>query len=261
MRSIFEVCTDLNYQHLKSIKLWRVRANNEGVRNLCNFILKTKTIEHLDLLDNGITALGCEFLGKVLHPFAEVPIKQLILDHNPIGTEGLMHLADGFCMNSKLEELSLNFCSIDGKGAKYVQQLLAFIDSNLKVLKMQGNLLKNTGVISIMEALEINRMLDKLVLADNQIGDGEEQQVISKFIEVLKKNDNLMKLDVRFNGFYEDEFKRLFDVMKLGYLTRLKVTEQLPKLLMDEYLSTIKKNEKFVKKLRKKRNKKKKKKK
>jgi Ran GTPase-activating protein (RanGAP) involved in mRNA processing and transport len=61
-----ESLNDLNYPHLKKIRLWKIDLQDEGLRSICNFIDKMSTIEYLDLMDNNITALGCEFLGKTL---------------------------------------------------------------------------------------------------------------------------------------------------------------------------------------------------
>lgn len=98
---------------------------------------KAKSVEYLDLMDNQVSPLGnhfaknnnsklaviigCEFLGRVLHPKMEVPLMKLKLDHNEFGTEGLKQLAVGLCMNSTLEKLSLNYCAITADGSKYIQ--------------------------------------------------------------------------------------------------------------------------------------------
>jgi hypothetical protein len=50
---------DLNYQHLKIIRLWKIDLQDEGLRSICNYIDKVETVEYLDLMDNKITALGC----------------------------------------------------------------------------------------------------------------------------------------------------------------------------------------------------------
>jgi hypothetical protein len=63
--------------------------------------------------------LGCEFLGKALHPACQVPLLKLKLDHNEFGTAGLRLLCEGLAMNSMLEKLSLCYCKIDEEGAKY----------------------------------------------------------------------------------------------------------------------------------------------
>lgn len=93
VRALADTCSEINYQHLKNLRLWKVGAGDEGVRAICNYMLKCKTIEYLDLLDNQIGLLGCEFLSNVLAPSSEVPLKRLKIDHNPFGTEGLAILS------------------------------------------------------------------------------------------------------------------------------------------------------------------------
>ena len=66
VRSLMDALCDLNYQHLKVIRLWKIDLQDEGLRSICNYIDKVETVEYLDLMDNRITALGCEFLGKTL---------------------------------------------------------------------------------------------------------------------------------------------------------------------------------------------------
>jgi Ran GTPase-activating protein (RanGAP) involved in mRNA processing and transport len=59
MRSFMDALCDMNYQHLKVIRLWKVELQDEGLRSICNYIDKVQTVEYLDLMDNRITALGC----------------------------------------------------------------------------------------------------------------------------------------------------------------------------------------------------------
>lgn len=133
---------DLNYQHLKVIRLWKVDLQDEGLRSICNYVDKMETIEYLDLMDNKITALGCEFLGKTLRNDKNNIIK-LKLDNNDIGNEGLANLAIGLRQNDKIEKLSFNFCGITQDGVKYIQEVLAHIKCKLRTLKLMGNPLKN----------------------------------------------------------------------------------------------------------------------
>jgi len=102
------------------------------------------------LLDNEITPLGCEFLGKVLGPTS--PIVKLKLDHNCFGTEGLRNLTVGLSKNSSVEKLSLKYCKIDQHGARYLQEILANISSKIKSIKLQGNPLKNEGTFQLLRA-------------------------------------------------------------------------------------------------------------
>ena len=44
MRSFMEALNDLNYQHLKVIRLWKVDLQDEGLRSICNYIDKVNSV-------------------------------------------------------------------------------------------------------------------------------------------------------------------------------------------------------------------------
>lgn len=44
VRAMADSLSDLGYKHLKVLRLWKVRAGDEGVRCICNFMEKTKTL-------------------------------------------------------------------------------------------------------------------------------------------------------------------------------------------------------------------------
>ena len=58
----------VKYPHAVSIRLWRAGAGDEGTRAVCQYIETTNSVTILELLDNNITPLGCEFLGKLIAP-------------------------------------------------------------------------------------------------------------------------------------------------------------------------------------------------
>jgi hypothetical protein len=59
VRAIMDTFSEISYKHLKTLRLWKVKAEDEGIRSICNYIEKVQTIEYLDMLDNDITPLGC----------------------------------------------------------------------------------------------------------------------------------------------------------------------------------------------------------
>lgn len=67
----------------------------------------------LEMLDAQISKIGCEMIGQALHSKNELNLLVLKLDHNPIGSEGLKHLAEGISMNKQLVSVSLTYCNID----------------------------------------------------------------------------------------------------------------------------------------------------
>ncbi len=62
MDALFE----LKYSKLKVFSVWKAEFGDEGVRILSKYLMGDNNLEVIDLLDNGVTALGCQFLGKAL---------------------------------------------------------------------------------------------------------------------------------------------------------------------------------------------------
>ena len=135
------------YKHTVSIRLWKTDGEDEGCRAVCQYIAACPTVAMLELLDNQISPLGCEHLGKILHPSAKVQLIQVKLDHNRFGSAGLKFLADGLSQNKIIEELSLTYCDIDESGARYLFEILIYTQSVLQTLSLNGNHLRNEGTI------------------------------------------------------------------------------------------------------------------
>jgi len=133
----------VGYHHCRSIRLWKTFCEDEGVRAVCQFIEQAKGIAALELLDNKITPLGCEFISKIIHPKANTALTILKLDHNAFGSEGLKNLSEGMSINKTIEHLSLTYCNIDQEGARAIFEILIFSKSGLKELNLSGNLLRN----------------------------------------------------------------------------------------------------------------------
>lgn len=53
-------------------------------------------------MNNEITSLGCQFLGRLLAPEAKTNLLMVKLDHNNFGSEGLNYLAEGLSMNKTI---------------------------------------------------------------------------------------------------------------------------------------------------------------
>ncbi len=54
-----EVVSDLHYEHLKKIRIWKGAIGDEGARFIAKYLTTNYSLELIDLLDNGITPLGC----------------------------------------------------------------------------------------------------------------------------------------------------------------------------------------------------------
>jgi Ran GTPase-activating protein (RanGAP) involved in mRNA processing and transport len=151
-----------------SLRFWNSYCRDEGVRAICNFLSTGKPVNLLELLNNKITPLGCEFISKTLHPKMQPQIMILKLDHNNFGSEGMIRLADGLAMNSVLKMLSVTYCNIDAAGAQALFEILIYTKSVLEELNLTGNVLREAGTIKVLNGVSIAKHLKKIYLADNQ---------------------------------------------------------------------------------------------
>ncbi|CAD8147575.1 unnamed protein product [Paramecium octaurelia] len=261
IRGIFEALMDLNYKHLANI--WLVKAglglnNNEGVKYLANYIQKAQNTKVLDLTENEITPQGCIHLGYALSPAFKVPLQELILDFNYIGCEGMKELSKGLEMNTTIRKLSLNYCRLDLESVKYIQDILSFVDCDLRYLFLEGNYLRNQGVYQLFRALETNEWLEELNIANNQFGESEDVPLIEKICEVLTKNNSIQVYDFRGNALYDDSAKKFLECIKM-YKTvcRLEVPIEIQNAILEEIKKVTKKRKR--RKNKKKKSKKKKK--
>lgn len=97
----------------------------------------------MELLDNKITPLGCEFIAKVLHPSLNPTIQILKLDHNEFGSKGFINLAEALAVNPTLRLLSLTYCAIDHEAAQALFEMFIYSRSALEEVNLNGNVLGN----------------------------------------------------------------------------------------------------------------------
>ena len=128
---------------------------------------KVKTTLFLELLDNKITPLGCEFISRALHPKMNPTIEILKLDHNEFGSQGVINLAHGLAINPHLRMLSLTYCAIDERAARSLFEILIYTRSKLEEVNLAGNMLRNEGVIEVLKGVSIAKSLKKISVADN----------------------------------------------------------------------------------------------
>ena len=131
-----------SYPHCRSIRLWKTFCEDEGVRAVCQFLEVGKGITVLELLDNKISPLGCEFISRILHPKANTALTIVKLDHNNFGSEGLMKLAEGLAINKTVVTLSLTYCNIDQDAARGLFEILIYSQSKIEELNLSGNHLR-----------------------------------------------------------------------------------------------------------------------
>ena len=115
-----------NYKHCVSIRLWKGKCEDEGVRMISGYLVKNKDCTILELLDCAITPHGCEFLNSVFTPKVGGNLQMIKLDHNPIGSEGMSLIAQGLGHNPEVNVLSLTYCEIGPEGCDGIFEIIIY---------------------------------------------------------------------------------------------------------------------------------------
>jgi len=140
--------------------------------------------------------------------------------------------------------LSLAYCDIDKEGAPFIQQILAYIKSELKALDLSGNNLQNDGAYNVFRAVEINSTLSHLNLSDNKFGD-QDPKLMNKICDVFKNNKSLGVLELVYNGITEEGAKIFLETIKSApnkTVYKLELNESISKDLITELKALLKKN-------------------
>lgn len=199
VKAIVDSLKMVNYPHLISIRLWKTYCEDEGVRAICEFLKGCPSpLLCLELLDNKVTHLGCEFIGKALSPGKLCPpVCILKLDHNNFGSQGMNALLAGLQGNENLKTLSVAYCGIDHESSRGIFELLIYSKSKMEELILTGNNLRNEGTKMVLQGVSAAKELKKIYLADNQFN--EDEEMLEAIKSCMTKNKNLAKYDFRNN--------------------------------------------------------------
>jgi len=239
IKAITESLKTVGYNKLFSLRLWKSYIEDEGVRAICDFLHGNVSVLCLELMDNKITPLGCEFIGRTITPGPKCPpICFLKLDCNHFGSAGVQNLCSGLKTNEYIKMLSLCYCGIDAKGARPLFECLIYSKSKLEELILTGNRLKNEGAIMILRGVSIAKELKKIYLADNQFN--EEPEMLETIKMCMTRNKTLAKYDFRYNDLKDAAIIYFTEMLgpeeegKISHVTELECGERaVGKVLTD----------------------------
>lgn len=236
---------------MEAIKLWECNIGDDGVAHLCEFLKIENQVESLDLLRNKITAVGAEFLGRVLGPPVESKVNNLHLDFNPIGSVGVEKLANGIAQNKALTVISLTHCNLDSKCAPAICRILIYIESKLKELDLSSNELRSSGLIEICPAASIAKSLASLNVADNLIEDNAG--VYDNLGKLVQYARSLKRIDIGNNFLSNEGIKLLLPPLATGqHITDINFGIKLDAQIRLELKPILVENKKIAKKAKKK---------
>jgi len=226
-RVLWHSLRSVTFTDIEAIWVWKCNGRDDSVRSVC-FFLDTEpppNVKDLEFMDNGVTELGCEFLGRLLGPHGNKMVNRLLLDYNQFGTPGVEKLAIGLCQNSTLRHLSLNYCNITEDGGQHIRFLLMYIQSALEVLDLRGNYLKEAGVVDIFQGAKRAKNLTKIDVFDNKFADTPD--VVKALRDLFSANTTLTYYDLAGNQISDAGASMLVNGM-IGHahLQVVKITER-----------------------------------
>ena len=228
VRAVMDALKQVKYSHTKSIRLWKTMCEDEGVRALCEYVNIAPNVLLIELLDNSITKLGCEFISRILSPKSASNVMYLKLDHNSFGSEGVANLAKGLCQNSTLQNLSMTYCNIDEAGARPLFEIVIYQKSALEELNLSGNHLRDSGTIELLKGVSVSKSLKKLIISDNQFFETDE--VLDAIEKCFKRNKTLGNYDFKHNFISDDGVLRIADILEVAsHVGKVEISERISK--------------------------------
>jgi len=159
-------------------------------------LLRLTHLTVLKLAFNRIDAPGCKTLAQMLAN-GNIPLRDLELDHNNFGDDGMMILADGVARNSHLKLLSVAKCSIGDAGI--VALVTAILDSHCEIerLDLSRNRFGVEGLELLWQLVKSSPTLTTLILKSCGITSAD----IRGLANVVQGNGSavLTQLDLRGN--------------------------------------------------------------
>mmetsp|Transcript_11683 Transcript_11683/g.26034 ORF Transcript_11683/g.26034 Transcript_11683/m.26034 type:complete len:280 (+) Transcript_11683:243-1082(+) len=228
---------------MKALRLWKVGGGDESVRSICYYLdtpppKGPPAVCDLELIDNDVTPLGCEFLGKTLGLGGNPVIVKLVLDFNRFGTEGVEKLAIGLSQNRTLRSLSMQYCGIGPEGGAHIGTILVYVWSKLEELLLRGNELAAPGTKDILIMAKRAKALKRISMAHNGIRDAGE--VVEALVDLMKTRDNIAKYDFLANELSDEDCRTIIHgAMGLNHLQELRIYERIPETTMEAIASLV----------------------
>ena len=128
--------------NVKALCFWRLAVEDEGVKGIVEFAAKPpkpdvwEGLVNLELIECNLSHVACELLAERLR--ANIALRSLVLDFNPIGDAGVKHLAAGLRRNAKVSSLRLAYCGITSAAGPDIADGM-IEGSKIKVLDLKGN--------------------------------------------------------------------------------------------------------------------------
>ena len=180
------------------------RISEKGAEALLSQISKNAKL--IDLSSNNVGKLGVDHLCSSL-VLRECRIETLNLEDNKLGDKISIKLFEALQNNSTLKKLNMSKNFLSDVIADSIKTLFQK-NSYIQEIYLHWNLFKTPGGIKIFQGVLESESLMVLDISWNSIGSGNPS-VVPDILELFKKNDKLIHLDLSNNNFSRDESKRI----------------------------------------------------
>ena len=174
-----------------------------------------------------------------------------------IGDEGTLALCRGLETNSTLQVLSFICCGCGPKGAQGIADIIKYAKTAISTLSIRGNTIQGEGLTLIGNALENNKSLTYLNVANIGIGP-LDTEAIKIFSKNMVKCETLNAVDFNYNSFGDAGARVLLKELNnekkngsSGHIKQLAITNQISSDLFDEIFRTNRGGKKGKKKKKK----------
>eukprot|EP01132_Coremiostelium_polycephalum_P004226 gene4226-5291_t len=212
-----------NDQHVKALWIKRNELGVGGAQNIADLLSVNTHLETLDLITNQLDHLAIELIvNGILSNPGPSKLTNLLLDSNPIGPAGALHLVRLIKGLPSLRILSLKNCNLGDEGCEIICHALSSTEiNNLKVLDMCSNRFGPKSGVYIGEMLKVNNCLETLDLKHSfncEIVGGKpnqfQDQGMRAIFDSLPLNQSLIRLDLQTNTFSTGTFGVLKEIIQ-----------------------------------------------
>ncbi|XP_039618038.1 ribonuclease inhibitor-like [Polypterus senegalus] len=157
------------HSRLTDLELSKNNMEDSGVVQLCEGLMSENCkVEKLSLSSCGLSSTCCSALSSALSS-PNTRLIELDLSFNKhLEDSGVAQLCEGLrSENCKLEKMNLSSCGLTSKCCSALSSALSSLHSQLTELKVNGNIMRDSGVDQLCEGLRSeNCRLEKLSLSD-----------------------------------------------------------------------------------------------
>ena len=161
-------------------------------------------LQELNLSYNKITNEGAKMIGEAIK--VNKTLQKLYINNNSIFDDGAAAISDGLKHNISLQELNMSCNKI---GAKMIVEAIK-VNKTLQKLHIRSNSISDDGAAAISDGLKHNISLKELDMSYNKITN-EGAKMIG---EAIKVNKTLQKLYISLNSISDDGAAAISDGLK-----------------------------------------------